>query len=109
MYCVYLDIFVIFYILVVDVCLMVGGILSDYVWIYCGMNIGLDGKLISFLYDNLGNFFINNVFLELVVIDFYVNYFIKVVSVCYMLEIMIDGELCIVVIYDDNGYVVIIC
>lgn len=105
-YRVYLDTSVTPHILAVDARLTVGGTLSDHARIYRGTNIGPDGKLISFLFDNSGNFLTNNVPLELAAIDSHVNHSIKVVSVCNTLETMIDGEICTVVIYDDNGHVV---
>ncbi len=105
-YRIYIDTSVRPYILAVDARLKVGGTLSDHARIFRGTDIGPTGKLISFLYDNSGNFLTNNVPLELAAIDSHTNHSIKVVSVCNTNENLRDGEYATVVIYDDNGHVV---
>ena len=105
-YRVYLDRTVTPNVLAVDARLKVGGSLASYAKIYKGTNLTSTGKVVSFLYDPAGTFLTQNVPLELAAIDSHTNNAIKVVSVCYTNEYMVDGEIVTVVIYSADGHVV---
>lgn len=100
-YRVYLNTAVTPHILAVDARLAVFGSMTSYAKIFLGTNVGPDGKCISFLYDNAGNFLTQNIPLELADPD--PDVIKKIVRVCHTNQSMRSGELVTVVIYDDNG------
>lgn len=106
-YRVYLDSSVTPHILAVDARLKVAGTMCSYAKIFRGADVSsLTGKVISRLYDQAGTLLSQNIPLELAAVDSHVNHSIKVVSVCYTGETLIDGELVTVVFYNDAGHVV---
>lgn len=98
---VYLNTSVTPHVLAVDARLAVYGSMTSYAKIFLGTNVGPDGKCISFLYDNSGNFLTQNIPLDLVDPD--PDVIKKVVRVCQTNQSMRSGELVTVVIYDDEG------
>jgi hypothetical protein len=75
--------------------------MTSYAKIFLGTNVGPDGKCISFLYDNAGNFLTQNIPLEIADPD--PDVISKIVRVCHTNQSMRSGELVTVVIYDDSG------
>lgn len=105
-YFAYLDTSVTPHVLAVCDRILVGGTMSDYAKIFRGTDASDAGKVVSFLYDNNGNFLTQNVPLELAAVDSHVNHTLKTVAVCSTNEKMKDGEYLTLVIYTDDGHVV---
>lgn len=89
------------HVLAVDARLCVFGSMTSYAKIFLGTNTGPDGKCISFLYDNSGNFLTQNIPLDTV--DPNPEVIKKVIRVCQTNQSMRSGELVTVVVYDDEG------
>lgn len=98
---VYLNTSITPHVLAVEARLAVYGSMTSYAKIFLGTNVGPDGKCISFLYDNGGNFLTQNIPLDLV--DPTPDHIKKVIRVCQTNQTMRSGELVTVVIYDDEG------
>lgn len=105
-YRVYLDKSVTPYTFSVDMGLKIPGSMSSYAKIFKGTNTGQDGQVLSFLYDQAGNFLTNNVPLELAQSSNDVNHTIKSVAVCYTNQELVNGEIVTLVIYSSSGGVV---
>lgn len=105
-YRVYLDKSVTPYVLAVDARLKIAGSLTAYAKIFKGAVLGSTGEVISRVYDASGNILSDQIPLEKVALDSHDNYAIKIVSVCYTLADLADGEVVTAVIYDDAGHVV---
>jgi hypothetical protein len=115
-YRVYLDKSVLPYSLAVDARLKVAGSLTSYCKIFLGSDISSTGVVISRLYDQSGNFISENIPLEVVTYDSYVdpngatvtvnNNSIKIVSVCYTQYDLQNGELVTAVFYNAQAGVV---
>lgn len=105
-YRIYLDTSVTPHVLAVDVRLRVAGTMAHHAKLFKGTDLGSTGKVISFLYDSSGTFLTQDIPLELVAIDSHVNYSIKVITVAYTNEKLLDGEIVTAVIYDTAGHVV---
>lgn len=105
-YRVYLDKSVTPHILAVDARLKVGGSMCSYAKIFKGSDVSNTGKVVSRLYNQAGTLLTDNVPLELAIIDSHTNHSIRIVSVCYTSENLLDGEIVTIVFYSDQGHVV---
>lgn len=103
---VYYDTTVTPHILAVDIRNQIKGTQASYAKLFKGVVVtGASAKVISFMYDSGGAFLTQNVPLELVAIDSHVNHSIKVISVCYTNEVLVDGEIVTAVVYSADGHV----
>lgn len=83
-----------------------GGTQSLYCKIFKGVNAGAGSHVVSFLYDQSGNFLTNDIPLEDVVIDQHLNIAHKMVAQCSTRESFADGEILTAVIYTAQNHVV---
>lgn len=104
-YIVYLDTSVTPHILAVDARVKIPGTESTYAKLFKGPVLGSDGRVLSKMYDNSGNFVSENIPLEIAAIDSHVNYSIKVPKVCNCTEALVDGEIVTLVAYSSQGHV----
>ncbi|MGI9211767.1 MAG: hypothetical protein ACR2HF_04785 [Methylococcaceae bacterium] len=105
-YRLYLDTTVYPHVLAVDARLKIAGTMSRYAKIFQGVDAGNPDAILSRLYDSSGAFMTDQVPLELVAIDDHTNYAIRCVGVCHTHAELPDGELVMVVCYNDEGHVV---
>lgn len=103
-YRVYLDTSVTPHTLAVDSRLHIYGTTADSIKLFQGTNIGVDGTVISAMYDNNAQFIGENIPLELVGLPDQHNVGIKTPVVGYTLVKLQDGEVVTAVVYDDAGY-----
>jgi hypothetical protein len=80
--------------------------MAKYAKIFRGVDAKDPANIISRLYDASGAFITDIVPLELVAIDSVVNYAIKTVAVCHTNTSLLNGELAMVVCYNDEGHVI---
>ena len=104
-YIVYLDTSVTPHVLAVDARIKIPGVESSYAKIFKGPVLGTEGRVLSKMYDNSGNFVSENVPLEICAIDSHINYSIKVPKVCYCTEPLLDGDIVTLVAYSSQGHV----
>jgi hypothetical protein len=105
-YRVYVDRSVTPYVMSVDAALKVAGTQCQYAKIFKSTNVTPTGRVVSLIYDSVGNLVSNNVPLEIAAIDSHVNHTVKTVTPCYTTENLIDGEIVTVVFYSNAGHVV---
>ncbi len=99
----YLDTSVMPHTLACDSRLHLYGTQAGYIKIFKGVNIGVDGDVISAYYDQSGNFLGENIPLELVAMPSQNNLAIKSPMVGYTLREFDDGEVVTAVVYSDDG------
>lgn len=104
-YIVYLDTSVTPHILAIDARVKIPGTESSYAKLFKGPVLGTEGRVLSKIYDNSGNFVSENIPLEVAAIDSHVNYSIKVPKVCNCTEELVDGEIVTLVVYSSQGHV----
>lgn len=78
---------------------------ASFARIYQGNNID-ETKIISRRYDNSGNFIGHNIPLTMVQFNSHDNYGVKSVPACNTTVDLVDGESCIIVIFDSNSKVI---
>lgn len=98
------------YTLAVDGLLRVYSSTATYARIYKGIFID-DTKIISRRYDNNGNFIGHDIPLQLVTFNTHDNYAVKSIPACNTNAELLNGDSCIVVVFDSNGKVIskVIC
>lgn len=101
----YLDTRVVPHVFTLDARWLVHGTMTNYCKIFKGPNAREGSKVLSFLYDNAGNFLTNNIPLEPVSIDNHTNIATKVVQQCHTNEALHDGEIVTAVVYNAEGHV----
>lgn len=105
-YVAYIDTRVVPFVFTLDARWLIPGSMTSYCKIFKGTNATNTGKVLSFLYDQSGNFLTNNIPLETASIDNHTNIATKVVQQCHTNEALQDDEIVTAVIYDAQGHVV---
>ena len=105
-YFVYLDKTTYPYVMAVDQRFLVAGSMSSYAKIFVGSTVGVQGRVVSKIYDNSGNVLSENVPLETVAINNVTNVSVNVVAPCSCIDDLLDSEVVTVVAYSDQGSVI---
>jgi hypothetical protein len=105
-YRVYIDGSVIPHTLAVDSRLHIYGTTASSIKLFRGTNIGMEGEVVSAMYDASGVFTGENIPLELVAMPDQHNIAIKTPVVGYTLQAFQDGDVLTAVVYDDAGYAI---
>ncbi len=104
-YVAYIDTRVVPFVFTLDARWLIPGSMTSYCKVFKGTNATNTGKVLSFLYDQSGNFLTNNIPLETASIDNHTNIATKVVQQCHTNEALQDDEIVTAVIYDAQGHV----